>query len=390
MNEFDAVIIGAGLAGLHSARLLARSGISVLLVDRKHDLSKGVHITGIFVRRTFEDFHFPAGKLGASIRDVTLYSPRLKSLELKSDKDEFRVGKMGELYRSVLDECLDAGVEFANKTRYISAEPMGERSVVKLEKGGQVFTVLAKVLVGADGAVSRVARDLGLDENAEWIVGYEEVFRSVPNGAPRLHCFLDAELAPGYIAWIADDGSELHVGVGGYTADFEPRSALSELKKKASFVCDLKGKTASETRGGRIPVSGILRRISNERGLLIGDAAGAVSPLTAGGLDPCLRLTTFAAEVIAERVRSDDPNSLRQYSGDLFRTRFVSRLWMRRALAGFKSQSLIELGFRFLNTKIGARFASHVFFGRGSFPDVSDLVSEGGKLRPSERLQVRG
>jgi flavin-dependent dehydrogenase len=236
------------------------------------------------------------------------------------------------------------------------------------------FEVKTKVLVGADGANSRVARDLGLDENKEWIVGYEEVFHTTSNGTPpRLHCFLDVDLAPGYLAWLADDGYEVHLGVGGYAADFDPQKALRTFKKKTAALFDLTNSVAHETRGGRIPVGGILRRIACERGLLIGDAAGAVSPLTAGGLDPCMRLSSFASSVIMESLRSQDPRILLKYSGKYFRTRFISRLWMRRMLAYCKSQTLIDLGFRFLRTGPGTRLARHVFFGRGSFPDVSGL-----------------
>src|SRR5215470_13728504 len=118
-KHFDVVIIGAGLAGLQCAKLLAEGNASVLLVDRKHDLAKGVHTTGIFVRKTFEDFRFPAGTLGRPIRDVTLYSPTMRSLDLESENDEFRVGKMGELYKRLLDDCLELGVEFYGGTRYV-------------------------------------------------------------------------------------------------------------------------------------------------------------------------------------------------------------------------------------------------------------------------------
>ena len=163
-------------------------------------------------------------------------------------------------------------------------------TIVNLEKRGEAYQVKTKVLIGADGANSRVAKDLKLDENKEWIVGYEEVFHSQKSDEPRLHCFLDAKLAPGYLAWIADDTEEIHIGVGGYAANFNPREALKLFKEKVEFVGNETG-VPFETRGGRIPVGGVLRRIANENGLLIGDAAGAVSPLTAGGLDPALRLS---------------------------------------------------------------------------------------------------
>ena len=372
MKNYDVVIIGAGLAGLQCARLLAEKGAKILLVDRKTDLSRGVHTTGIFVRKTFENFDFPAGTFGVPIRNISLYSPKFKALHLESEKDEFRVGKMGLIYKEFLQECLENGVEFRFGTRYVSADMREGETVVKLEKKGVEFEIKAKVLVGADGANSRVAKDLRLDENTEFIVGYEEVYGNVPlDGEPCLHCFLDARLAPGYLAWATNDGEEVHVGVGGYAENFNPREALKEFREKiAAKYVDLTAAELTETRGGRIPVGGVLRRIANENGLLIGDAAGAVSPLTAGGLDPCLRLSAMAANVIWERLQSGDARVLLDFSGELFRARFVSRVWMRRIVSVFTNQMFLELGFAFLSGRVGRKLAKHIFFGRGSFPDV--------------------
>ena len=397
MKSFDVVIVGSGLAGLQCAKLLSQRGAKILLVDRKTDLTKGIHTTGIFVRKTLEDFRFPPETLGKPVRNVALYSPRLKRLNLSSKYDEFRVGKMGALYESYLRECVKNGVEFSNSTRYVSAErvinagdsaPLSPEqiqpaeTIVKLEKNGEAFAVKTKVLVGADGANSRVAKDLDLDENREFIVGVEEVWQGVSlTGEPVLHCFLDSKLAPGYLAWVTNDGEEVHIGVGGYHAGFNPREALEKFKAKViGKIVDLRSAELAEKRGGKIPVGGVLKRIACERGLLIGDASGAVSPLTAGGLDPCLRLSKMAAQVIWERLESGNPRVLLKFSGELFRARFVSRLWMRRVLAMFSNQFLLETGCFFLRLPLLEKLAAHVFFGRGSFPDVDLSKSEKAKI----------
>lgn len=380
MKIFDVIIIGAGLAGLQCAKLLSQRGAKILLVDRKNDLKKGIHTTGIFVRKTFEDFDFPAETLGKAVRNVTLYSPKLKPLHLASKHDEFRVGKMGVLYESFLQDCLEQGVQFSDSTKYVRIQLTRSYTIVKLERNDEEFEVRTKVLVGADGANSKVAKDLQLDENKEFIVGAEEIYEGVLLAdEPRLHCFLDAENAHGYLAWITNDGEDVHIGVGGYYPSENPREALEKFKQKVvGKIVNLDGAKLVEKRGGRIPVGGVLRRIANERGLLIGDAAGAVSPLTAGGLDPAIRLSKYAAEVIWERLQTDKPEVLLNYSGEAFRARFVSRIWMRRIIAIIKSQFLLEIGCAFLRLPFIKNFAKHVFFGRGSFPDVESLQPQRG------------
>ena len=111
MKDFDVVVIGAGLAGLQVSRLLAERRWRVLMVDRKSSLEQSIHTTGIFVRRTLEDFALPEDCLGPPVRHVRLYSPARRSMDLVSPHDEFRVGRMGLLYQKFLHNCRRAGVE---------------------------------------------------------------------------------------------------------------------------------------------------------------------------------------------------------------------------------------------------------------------------------------
>lgn len=372
MEDYDVVIAGAGLAGLQCARLLGERGLRVLLIDRKPALDQSIHTTGIFVRRTLEDFALPEDCLGPPVRDVTLYSPARRAMNLSSPHDEFRVGRMGPLYLRLLNQCINAGVEWLPATRYIEHTKLKGQLVVRLENRSFSRWVRARYLVGADGATSRIGSALGLDVNREWIVGVEEVLAGVPlAGPPRFHCFLDPRVAPGYLAWVVHDGEEVHLGVGGYAAQFDPLAALKEFRASLGAVVDLRDARLLERRGGRIPVGGVLRNIANSEGLLVGDAAGAVSPLTAGGLDPCMRLSTLAAAVIESYLQSGNTETLAVYSGELFRARFVSRLWMRRVIAAVQSPALLELGCALFRLPLLDSFAWHVFFGRGSFPDVA-------------------
>jgi flavin-dependent dehydrogenase len=373
MRRCDVLVVGAGLAGLWTARRLAGAGLHVVLVDGRAEVDHQIRTTGIFVRRTLEDFDLPTGCFGPEVRRVVLYSPGRRSQVLDSPHPEFRVGRMGPLYRRLLEEARAAGVEWRPRTR-CTGIAAGDAPVVKLTGNG-LGSIRPRFIIGADGARSRVAGWLGLDRNREWIAGVEEVYVGVPlEGPPVFHCLLSTELAPGYLAWMVHDGEEMHLGVGGYPDRFDPARALARLKAEPPVPVDWARTRLVDRRGGLIPVGGVLPRIANRRGLLVGDAAGAVSPLTAGGLDPCVRLSDLAARVTVDFIERGDPAGLAPYEGGAFRRRFISRLALRRVLAGLDHPFLLEAATALIRLPLLDRVARKVFFGRGSFPDVPGWI----------------
>ncbi|GAA1723698.1 NAD(P)/FAD-dependent oxidoreductase [Isoptericola hypogeus] len=368
----DVLVVGAGLAGLWTAAELARRGHDVVLADRRTRLDASVRTTGIFVRRTLEDFDLPPEHLGPPVRRMVLYPPSHRHpVTLDSPHDEFRVGDMAPLYLTLAARAAVAGVRLELGTRYL-----GRRGGTHLLDGqGGPLEVRATFAVGADGARSAVARELGLDRNRELLVGAEEVYAVPPREVvPAFHCVLDPRLAPGYLAWVLDDGRHAHVGVAGY-ADRYPRGLRDALRDFAASAPGLDGVPRPddagrvERRGGLIPVGGLLRRIAAPDGLLVGDAAGAVSPLTAGGLDPCLRLSAHAADVLDQALRAGDRRLLARYDGAALRARFRGRLTMRRGLSLVRTPAAASAGVALLRTPPGRAAARRILFGHGSFPD---------------------
>ena len=371
MEKVDVLVAGAGLAGLHTARLLAGRGYDVLVVDRRRTLAAGIRTTGIFVRRTLEDFALPAEHLGPAIRRVVLHPPSLRDpVELVSARDEFRVADMAGVYAHALAGARRAGAR------------------VRLGVAYPAPGVTARFTIGADGARSTVARRLGLDVNRQFIVGAEEVFPVADCGrAPAFHCVVDPRLAPGYLAWVVDDGQHAHVGLAG-----RPDRLTGPLPRLVRDFGTRFARAPAATgpvsrRGGPIPVGGVLRRLVNPRGLLVGDAAGAVSPLTAGGLDPCLRLSELAAGVTDDFLRTGDVTGLRRYDGAALRARFRLRLLLRGALSGMRSPAATEAAFALLRTSPGRAAAARLLFGDGSFPDAPLTGRDAGTPGPRARAR---
>ncbi|MEV0582058.1 NAD(P)/FAD-dependent oxidoreductase [Nonomuraea sp. NPDC050310] len=383
MQTVDVLVVGAGLAGLRTARLLAQRNLDVLVVDRRRSLASGIRTTGIFVRRTLDDFDLPGHLLGPGIRDVLLYPPSRRSpIRLTSDRDEYRVADMAGIYRHEHRAAETAGarvllgVRYTGSTREPRRRPAGARgadarlprTLVHLD-GAE--PVRARFLVGADGARSAVARDLGLDVNRHLLVG-AELLHPIATGTttPAFHCVLDPRYAPGYLGWVIDDGHHAHVGIAGYPHAM--RAGLRPLLE--SFAATAPGLAAPtgpiERRGGPIPVGGVLRRLACPTGLLVGDAAGAVSPLTAGGLDPCCRMSAWAAAITLAYLRTGDETILRRYDGRALRRRFRGRLLLRRTFAALGSPTATEAAVALLRTPPGRALAARVLFGDGSFPTL--------------------
>jgi len=342
MDTVDVLVVGAGLAGLRTARRLAEAGLDVAVCERRGSLDTGIRTTGIFVRRTLEDFDLP--HLGPAVRRVLLYPPsHRRPVELVSTRDEFRVGDMAEIYAQAVQDAEQAGAQ------------------VRLNAGYPSKATKARFTIGADGARSTVAKSLGLSVNRQLITGIEEVYPVRTGSTPTFHCVLDPRLAPGYIAWVIDDGEHAHIGLAGRPDRFTaPLPQLLQRFKDSFPTPEPTGPV--RRRGGPIPVGGVLRRIVSPQGLLVGDAAGAVSPLTAGGLDPCMRMSELAASVTFDYLRSGNKYVLEHYDGAALRRRYRIRSLMRRGLSVVREPGLAELAFTGLRTPLGRAVASKILF----------------------------
>jgi flavin-dependent dehydrogenase len=342
MDTVDVLVVGAGLAGLTTARLLAQAGLDVAVCERRTSLETGIRTTGIFVRRTLDDYDLP--HQGPAVRRVLLYPPSHRDpVELVSGRDEFRVGDMEGIYATAVAEARRAGAQVDLNSSY----PARSRK--------------ARFTIGADGARSTVAKNLGLDVNRRLITGIEEVYPVRTGSVPTFHCVVDPRLAPGYLAWVIDDGEHAHIGLAGRADRFT--APLPRLLRRFRDSFPTPEPTGPvKRRGGPIPVGGLLRRIVSPDGLLVGDAAGAVSPLTAGGLDPCMRMSELAASVTFDYLRSGNRYVLEHYDGAAMRRRYLLRSQLRRGLSLVGSPGVAESAFALLRTAPGKAAARRILF----------------------------
>ncbi|MGH8201385.1 MAG: FAD-dependent oxidoreductase [Steroidobacteraceae bacterium] len=305
----DCIVVGASFAGLASACALARAGMRVTVIEKKSDPGSKLHTTGIIVKDALDQValldSLPVS-LVRRISGVRLYAPNLRCVDLEAPGYYFLATDTPGVLRWLASQAERAGAAIACDTVFTGAQ--------RLQSGFEVGRLGAtRFLIGADGPHSRVAAALGLGRCTRFLAGVEYEYAGAELAAPdKLHCFIDRQLAPGYIGWVFAGVGAVQAGLArraGGRGTFKPREAMAAFLAKIAPVIDLRGYKPTAMRAGLIPCGGLVAPVATSRALLVGDAAGMVSPLTAGGIHTALRHGLAAGYAVADFLhgRAADP-----------------------------------------------------------------------------------
>lgn len=292
----DVLVVGGSFAGLCCAEVVADAGLKVRVIERKASSGSQPHTTGILVKEAAELLGVPASYTHR-LEGVRLYSPSLKHIDLISADYYFLATDTSALLDWLAKQAQSRGVRLNYGSRIEHVQHNAQAVSLNCgEYGG-------RYLVGADGARSSVARLCGLQQNRQFLFGVEVGVHNMRGVDPNLmHVFIDPQLAPGYIAWVLPGVGMTQVGLA---ARYPQRPQLDRFLHRLSRVFDLSAAKKLEYRAGLIPCGGTLSDIAKPGVMLLGDAAGTVSPLTAGGIYPALSTAEQAGNAIAEYMQAE-------------------------------------------------------------------------------------
>jgi flavin-dependent dehydrogenase len=372
MKEFDLVIVGASFAGLACARTAALRGLSVCVIDSKPEPGARVRTTGILVKEATDDFDVPA-LLMRKVRGVRMYAPDGHALDLSAPGYYFQATDTPELLRWMAAEAQLAGATLKFGARFEDATE--GRDGIRLPS----LDIRAQFLIGADGARSRVAEVFGLGRNRRFLVGAEIECEPIAKIDPRfLHCFADSELAPGYIGWIVPGLGATQIGVA---ARRNRKPDLASLSDRVKQMLGLRYLHVTARRGGLIPTGGPVAQLGRGRVLLIGDAAGLVSPLTGGGIHTALTFGRRAAQLVSDYLMDRGVHPVAAFTREVPKYRL--KRMMRYAMDSAPPNALINLA---LMTPLARVAAQRIYFHRrGGTPESFEAWSEAfarGEMEP--------
>ena len=293
-EHIDVVIVGLGPAGASAAAEAALRGCKVVGIDRKREPGRPVQCA-----------EFVPAMIGAEIDDLgacVLQPIDAMATFVEDDTPDVKQRFPGfMLDRAAFDATLvvaaeQAGAHCAFGSGVRSVGPDGR---VELADGR---TIIAKVVVGADGPRSIVGRAIG--QSNRQLVETRQITVPLRRSHQATDIFLSADIPGGY-GWLFPKGDVANLGAG---VDPAHKARLKNIVARLHSGLVASGRVGPEIlglTGGPIPVGGVLRAwgtLGTTLVLLAGDAAGLANPVTGAGIAAAVQSGRLAGEAAAEHV----------------------------------------------------------------------------------------
>jgi len=313
----DVIVVGGGPAGLLTARDLAASGFSVVVLEEHDTIGVPVHCTGVLGMDAFDELDLPRHTILQTVHAARFISADGSSVLIDHERVRAAVIDRGGFDAALALDAAKAGAEIqvGCRVRQISADADG---VAVSTPHGEVY---GRACVIACGANYRFNRQLGLGLPRLFVHSAQREI-SFPQTA-SVEVFLGRQIAAGGFGWLVPfsraGASLARVGV---MCEARPRVAFHALadriRRRFDVVLD-----ADEPRVKVLPLAPVARTWSR-RVLAVGDAAGLVKATTGGGIYFGLLSGRIAADVLGTALHEDRLTAarLREYE-----RRWRARLW---------------------------------------------------------------
>lgn len=330
-DRYDVAIVGASLAGCSSAILLARAGARVALIEKSPDPDVFKRICSHYIQGsaipTLERLGLlePMEAAGGLRSRIRVHSPQgwIEPPMMRSKVPSginLRRRKLDPLIRTVAAETPAVELMLGMTVDELSREGDWVSGVCARDKHGVTRRIDARLVVGADGRGSRVAKLAGVRSKTvrHGRFAYGGYFEGpLPDSAPASTLWLlDPDMAG---AFPTDDGLIFYAAMPtmGRLAPFreDPAKALVEHVAKVPDAPPIRESRLLEPAQGKIDMTNIAHVPTAPGVALVGDAALAIDPLWGVGCGWAFQSAEWLADSVAPALAGREPieRGLRRY-----------------------------------------------------------------------------
>jgi geranylgeranyl reductase family protein len=316
-KRYDAIVVGAGPSGSSCAALLAKKGAKVLLLDKEkfpRDKPCGDAIGGkalnVLAELGIERELEAAGFLRSS--GLVFSSPCGNEVEipLVSGGKEMAGGFVCR--RQDFDNIV-----FENAKKKCETKENAEVENVLFENGKAIGVRMksreeffAKIIVGADGANSVVARKTGCFalKQEHYCSALRAYYSGIKGLRGNIEIHFLPECMPGYFWIFPLSETTANVGVGMLLSEITRRKlnlarVLEECLKNPKFAGRFEGATLDgAVKGWSLPLASAKRKCAGNGFVLLGDAASLIDPFSGEGVGNGMKSAKILADTLGERI----------------------------------------------------------------------------------------
>lgn len=325
-REFDVLVVGASAAGSSTGFFCSQNGVKVLMVEKKKTVGFPVKC-GEFIP-TLESIKkmlphsnyvekvyslIPEEAVSNKTKKIRFYSPSNHCFEFNFDG---LVLKRDVLERLIVEKALNLGAKiYTSSLVRLVTNKNGEFKNI-LVKGPYVDGILkAKIIVGADGYPSNIAKWMGLKDGYKLndiALAVQKTMVNVDVEEDTVEMFSGSLYAPKGYAWIIPKGGKIaNVGLGIRLSHFRSAYRRKVLDYLNHFIRRhpiaskklFKAKTLNFS-AKLVPVGGIVKETQKDNVLLVGDAAGLVLAINGSGIPTAMLSGFIAGRLIAKYLNN--------------------------------------------------------------------------------------
>lgn len=309
MTEYDVIVVGGGPIGSVAARYAAINGAKTLILEDHAFIGTPVGCTGLLSTRALNECEIAPSDSSIlnSVRGAFIHPMHGDYLPIDGKKTKAYVVSRKIFDRKLALKAVEEDVDLWLNSRVTGIENSQNEQKVSVVKNGEKHILKTKVVIGADGVRSQVAKWSGLGNVTEVLPGIQAEVPYRSDDTNFVELFIGSQV-PGFFGWTVPVNESIsRVGMAvDPICGLSAHQVLENLLTKNQHVASRYGGGKLDLVMGGIPL-GPLEKTYTDGVMIVGDAAGQVKPTSGGGIYTgavCAKIAGEIAAKAAEKTNS--------------------------------------------------------------------------------------